>query len=97
MVLLVPLAIIFPNEIYGYGFTKFLRKVNIRGGYMKFRKNILKIISCSLTIGTGNSAGVEGPIAQVGGAEDVLALEGLVDRVLLLDLHGAHDGARDAA
>ena len=68
MVLLVPLAIIFPNEIYGYGFTKFLRKVNIRGGYMKFRKNILKIISCSLTIGTGNSAGVEGPIAQVGGA-----------------------------
>ena len=68
MVLLIPLAIIFPNEIYGYGFTKFLRKVNIRGGYMKFRKNILKIISCSLTIGTGNSAGVEGPIAQVGGA-----------------------------
>ncbi len=68
MLLLVPLALLFPGEIYGYGFTKFLRKVNIRGGYMKFRKNILKIISCSLTIGTGNSAGVEGPIAQVGGA-----------------------------
>ena len=66
--LLIPLAILFPGEIYGYGFTKFLRKVNIRGGSMKFRKNILKIISCSLTIGTGNSAGVEGPIAQVGGA-----------------------------
>ncbi len=68
MLLLIPLAILFPGEIYGYGFTKFLRKVNIRGGSMKFRKNILKIISCSLTIGTGNSAGVEGPIAQVGGA-----------------------------
>ena len=68
MILLIPLAIMFPGEIYGYGFTKFLRKVNIRGGSMKFRKNILKIISCSLTIGTGNSAGVEGPIAQVGGA-----------------------------
>jgi len=68
MLLLIPLAIIFPGEIYGYGFTKFLRKVNMRGGSMKFRKNILKIISCSLTIGTGNSAGVEGPIAQVGGA-----------------------------
>jgi len=68
MVLLIPLAILFPGEIYGYGFTKFLRKVNIRGGSMNFRKNILKIISCSLTIGTGNSAGVEGPIAQVGGA-----------------------------
>jgi len=68
ILLLIPLAILFPGEIYGYGFTKFLRKVNIRGGSMKFRKNILKIISCSLTIGTGNSAGVEGPIAQVGGA-----------------------------
>ncbi len=68
VVLLIPLALLFPGEIYGYGFTKFLRKVNIRGGSMKFRKNILKIISCSLTIGTGNSAGVEGPIAQVGGA-----------------------------
>ena len=68
MLLLIPLALLFPGEIYGYGFTKFLRKVNIRGGTMKFRKNILKIISCSLTIGTGNSAGVEGPIAQVGGA-----------------------------
>ena len=68
MLLLIPLALLFPGEIYGYGFTKFLRKVNIRGGSMKFRKNILKIISCSLTIGTGNSAGVEGPIAQVGGA-----------------------------
>jgi len=68
IVLLIPLAMLFPGEIYGYGFTKFLRKVNIRGGSMKFRKNILKIISCSLTIGTGNSAGVEGPIAQVGGA-----------------------------
>ena len=68
MILLIPLALLFPGEIYGYGFTKFLRKVNIRGGSMKFRKNILKIISCSLTIGTGNSAGVEGPIAQVGGA-----------------------------
>ncbi len=68
MLLLIPLAMLFPGEIYGYGFTKFLRKVNIRGGTMKFRKNILKIISCSLTIGTGNSAGVEGPIAQIGGA-----------------------------
>ncbi|MBW2467450.1 MAG: chloride channel protein [Deltaproteobacteria bacterium] len=68
IILLIPLALLFPGEIYGYGFTKFLRKVNIRGGSMKFRKNILKIISCSLTVGTGNSAGVEGPIAQVGGA-----------------------------
>lgn len=68
MVLLIPLALLFPGEVNGYGFTKFLRKVNLEGGYIRARTIFLKIISTALTIGTGNSAGVEGPIAQIGGA-----------------------------
>lgn len=68
MLLLVPLSLLFPGEVNGYGFPKFLRKVNLEGGRVKFRTIILKIISTSLTIGSGGSAGVEGPIAQVGGA-----------------------------
>ena len=68
MVLLIPLSLLFPGEVNGYGFTKFLRKVNLEGGYIKARTIFLKIISTALTIGTGNSAGVEGPIAQIGGA-----------------------------
>ncbi len=68
MILLIPLSILFPGEVNGYGFTKFLRKVNLEGGYIKARTIFLKIISTALTIGTGNSAGVEGPIAQIGGA-----------------------------
>ncbi len=68
MILLIPLSLLFPGEINGYGFTKFLRKVNLEGGYIKARTIALKIISTALTIGTGNSAGVEGPIAQIGGA-----------------------------
>ncbi len=68
MILLIPLSLLFPGEINGYGLPKFLRKVNMEGGYIRFRTIILKILSCSLTIGTGNSAGVEGPIALVGGA-----------------------------
>jgi CIC family chloride channel protein len=68
MVLLIPLSLLFPGEINGYGFPKFIRKVNMEGGHIRFRTIILKIMSCSLTIGTGNSAGVEGPIALVGGA-----------------------------
>jgi CIC family chloride channel protein len=68
MVLLIPLSLMFPGEVNGYGFTKFLRKVNIEGGFIKFRTIIVKILSCSLTIGSGGSAGVEGPIAMVGGA-----------------------------
>ncbi len=68
MVLLIPLAYLYPGEVNGYGFSKFLRKVNLEGGHIKFRTIILKTLGTSLTIGTGGSAGVEGPIAQVGGA-----------------------------
>ena len=68
MILLMPLSILFPGEVNGYGFPKFLRKVNLEGGIVRFRTIVLKIVSCALTIGTGGSAGVEGPIAQVGGA-----------------------------
>ena len=68
MVLLIPLSYFFPGEVNGYGFTKFLRKVNLQGGRVKFRTILLKTLSTSLTIGSGGSAGVEGPIAQVGGA-----------------------------
>ena len=68
MLLLIPLSLLFPGEVNGYGFTKFLRKVNLEGGYLRFRTIVLKIISTSVTIGTGNSAGIEGPVAQIGGA-----------------------------
>ncbi len=68
VILLIPLSLIFPGEVNGYGFTKFLRKVNLEGGYIRIRTVFIKIISTALTIGTGNSAGVEGPIAQIGGA-----------------------------
>ena len=68
MVLLIPLSLMFPGEVNGYGFTKFLRAVNLESGYIKARTIFLKIVTTALTIGTGNSAGVEGPIAQIGGA-----------------------------
>jgi len=67
MVLLIPLSLLYPGEINGYSFTKFLRKVNLEGGHIKARTIVLKILSTALTIGTGNSAGVEGPIAAIGG------------------------------
>jgi chloride channel protein, CIC family len=73
MVLLIPLSLLFPNEVNGYTFTKFLRKVNLEGGVIKVRSIVTRILSCSLTIGSGGSAGVEGPIAQVGGALGSLA------------------------
>ena len=68
MVLLIPLSLLFPGQVNGYGFTGFLRKVNLEGGILRARTVLLKIFSTALTVGTGGSAGVEGPIAQVGGA-----------------------------
>ncbi len=68
MVLLIPFSLRYPGEVNGYGFPKFLRQVNLEGGIVKFRAIILKIVSTALTIGTGGSAGVEGPIAHVGGS-----------------------------
>jgi chloride channel protein, CIC family len=68
MILLIPLSLLFPGEINGYGFTKFLRKVNLENGIIQARSIFLKIIATALTIDTGNSAGVEGPIAQIGSA-----------------------------
>ncbi len=68
MVLLIPLSLAFPGKVNGYGFTGFLRRVNLENGVIRARNLFIKIASTALTIGTGNSAGVEGPIAQIGGA-----------------------------
>jgi CIC family chloride channel protein len=66
--LLIPLSLLFPGEVNGYGFPRFLEVVNIRGGIIKGRNIITKTLAAALTIGSGGSAGVEGPIAIIGGA-----------------------------
>ncbi|RUM40980.1 MAG: Cl- channel voltage-gated family protein [Desulfobulbus sp.] len=68
MVLLIPLSLLFPGKVNGYGFTNFLRKVNLENGVIKAKNIFIKIAATALTIGSGCSAGVEGPIAQIGGA-----------------------------
>jgi len=65
--LLIPLSLTFPGQVNGYGFPKFLETVNIKGGVIKLRNIVLKTLGPALTIGSGGSAGVEGPIAFVGG------------------------------
>ncbi len=65
--LLIPLAYRFPGEVYGYGFPDFLEKVNLKDGIIRLKSIIVKLVAPSLTIGSGGSAGVEGPIAQIGG------------------------------
>ncbi|MEK6777370.1 MAG: chloride channel protein [bacterium] len=66
--LLIPLALLFPGEVNGYRFPKFLEKVNIQGGVIRARTILITLFASAFTIGSGGSAGLEGPIAQIGGA-----------------------------
>lgn len=68
MVLLIPVSLAFPGKVNGYGFTSFLRRVNLENGVFHYSNMLIKIVASAITIGSGNSAGVEGPIAVIGGA-----------------------------
>lgn len=66
--LLIPLEMAFPGYVCGYGLPNFLKTVNLGSGRLARRNIWLKIIAPAITIGSGGSAGQEGPIATIGGA-----------------------------
>lgn len=56
------------REAKGHGVPEVMEAVALRGGQIRPRVATLKVLASSLTIGTGGSAGREGPIVQVGSA-----------------------------
>ncbi|MCD6187893.1 MAG: chloride channel protein, partial [Desulfuromusa sp.] len=64
--LALPLLILFAKDIKG-GFSGFLVKVNLKGAKLPFRPLFTKGLASAITLGTGGSAGQEGPIAVIGG------------------------------
>ncbi|HDR46776.1 MAG TPA: chloride channel protein [Geoalkalibacter subterraneus] len=64
--LLIPLWMLFPKDLKG-GFSSFLVRVNLRGAKLPFRPLFTKGLASAITLGTGGSAGQEGPIAVIGG------------------------------
>jgi CIC family chloride channel protein len=68
MAIIVLLDYWFPGEIKGYGLPRFLEIVNLQGGYIKRRWITLKTLSAAITLGSGMSTGIEGPVAQIGGS-----------------------------
>ena len=66
-VLLIPFGIWFKKDL-SFGFPAFLEKVNLRGAKLPFRTIFTRGLASAITLGTGGSAGQEGPIAQIGGA-----------------------------
>ncbi len=57
----------YASEAKGHGVPEIIESVNLQGGKMRYRVPFIKIIASAITIGSGGSAGSEGPIAQIGG------------------------------
>lgn len=66
-VLLIPFGYRYGRDLR-FGFSRFLVRVNLRGGKIPARTIFTRGAASAITIGTGGSAGQEGPIAQIGGA-----------------------------
>lgn len=64
--LVIPLWILFAKDLKG-GFAGFLVKVNLKGAKLPFRPVFTRGFGAAITLGTGGSAGQEGPIAVIGG------------------------------
>ena len=58
----------FVSEAKGHGVPEVIKAVAIDGGKIRGRVAVAKTIASALTIGTGGSAGQEGPIIQIGAA-----------------------------
>jgi len=66
--LLGPMGALFPTEAKGHGVPEVMESVIRKGGVLKARTIFIRGLASAITIGTGGSAGREGPIAQIGAA-----------------------------
>ena len=66
-ILMIPMGAYYARDLR-FGFSRFLEEVNLRGGKVPARTIFTRGLASAITIGTGCSAGQEGPIAQIGGA-----------------------------
>jgi len=58
----------FAREVRGHGVPSVIEAVANRGGYIRPRVSIITAVTAGTTIGSGGSAGKEGPIVQIGAA-----------------------------
>ncbi|OEU46994.1 MAG: chloride channel protein [Desulfobacterales bacterium S3730MH5] len=61
-----PIISYFAMEAKGHGVPEVMRALILRGGRIRPRVSIAKVLASALCIGSGGSAGREGPIVQVG-------------------------------
>ena len=61
-----PVIFYFAKEAKGHGVPEVIEAIALRGGRIRPRVVVAKVIASALCIGSGGSAGREGPIVQVG-------------------------------
>ena len=61
-----PLVTRFASEAKGHGVPEVMEAVALRGGKIRGRVAFVKTLASAITIGSGGSAGREGPIVQIG-------------------------------
>lgn len=67
-VFILALERVFPGEVLGYGFPRFLEMLHLAGGRVKRRWMVAKTLGAALSLGAGAAVGREGPVAQIGGS-----------------------------
>ena len=55
------------QDVGGYAMPSFLEAVNLRAARLSIKLILLRTLGAVLTLGSGGSAGVEGPVASLGG------------------------------
>ncbi len=61
-----PIIYKYASEAWGHGVPEVMEALRTYGGKIRSRVAFVKILASSVTIGSGGSAGREGPIAQIG-------------------------------
>jgi CIC family chloride channel protein len=63
-----PVIAYFAQEAKGHGVPEVMQAIAVQGGRIRPRVVLAKVVASALCIGSGGSAGREGPIVQVGAA-----------------------------
>lgn len=63
-----PIVTFYAREVRGAGVPEVMEAVALHGGRIRTRVIALKTLASAITLGTGGSAGREGPIVQIGSA-----------------------------
>ena len=56
----------FASEAQGHGVPQVMNALIKRGGIIRWPIGVVKVIASILTVGSGGSAGTEGPVVQIG-------------------------------